>query len=170
MGELRLGHGLEPDTDVGPLIDEAARERIGQLVDDATRRGAVVRAGGGPGPGDGYFFQPTVLDGVDPESPLFTDEIFGPVAPVVSFASDEEAVRLANRTEYGLVAYAYTRDIDRALRLADQLEAGMVAINRGLVSNAAAPFGGIKQSGMGREGGREGIDDYLDVKYVCIDA
>ena len=170
MAELRLGHGLEPDTDVGPLIDEPSRERIGQLVSDAARSGATVRTGGAAAPGPGYFFEPTVIDGVDPSSALFTDEIFGPVAPVVSFSDDDEAIRLANSTEYGLVAYAYTRDVDRALRVADRLEAGMVAINRGIVSNAAAPFGGIKQSGLGREGGREGIDDYLDVKYVCLDA
>jgi succinate-semialdehyde dehydrogenase/glutarate-semialdehyde dehydrogenase len=170
MRGLKLGHGLEPDTDVGPLIDGPSRERIAGLVDEAARNGATVRTGGGAAEGPGYFFEPTVIDGVDPDSALFTDEIFGPVAPIVSFSGDDEAIRLANATEYGLVAYAYTRDVDRALRVADRLEAGMVAINRGLVSNAAAPFGGIKQSGLGREGGREGIDDYLDVKYVCLDA
>jgi succinate-semialdehyde dehydrogenase/glutarate-semialdehyde dehydrogenase len=169
MAALRVGPGLEPDSEVGPLIDEPARERIAELVEDAVAGGATVRTGGAPRPGRGYFYEPTVLDGVDPSARLCREEIFGPVAPIVAFSGEDEAIRLANDSEYGLVAYAYTRDLHRALRVAERLEAGMVALNRGLVSNAAAPFGGIKHSGLGREGGREGIDDYLDVKYVCVD-
>jgi succinate-semialdehyde dehydrogenase/glutarate-semialdehyde dehydrogenase len=170
MSGMRLGHGLDPATDVGPLIDETARERIRTLIDDAVGRGAAVIAGGGVADGPGYFFQPTVLEDVDPGSDLFSDEIFGPVAPVAGFDSDDEAIAMANDTEYGLVAYAYTTSGERALRVADRLKTGMVGINRGLVSNAAAPFGGVKHSGLGREGGREGIDDYLELKYICIDA
>jgi succinate-semialdehyde dehydrogenase/glutarate-semialdehyde dehydrogenase len=169
MGGLRLGSGLDPVSEVGPLIDQDASDRIAGLVDQAVSAGATVRAGGHPVDGPGYFFQPTVLEDVDPTSDMFRDEIFGPVAPVVAFDSDEEAITMANDTEYGLIAYAYTRDIQRSLRAADGLKAGMIGINRGLVSNAAAPFGGVKQSGLGREGGREGIEDYLDVKYLAID-
>jgi succinate-semialdehyde dehydrogenase/glutarate-semialdehyde dehydrogenase len=170
MSALRLGAGLDPASDVGPLIDDAARRRIGDLVDEAVRGGASVVAGGDAVDGPGYFFRPTVLEAVDPACALSRDEIFGPVAPVTSFDTLDEAVAMANDTEYGLVAYAYTRDVQRALRVADGLKTGMVAINRGLVSNAAAPFGGVKQSGLGREGGREGIEDYLDLKYICLDA
>jgi succinate-semialdehyde dehydrogenase/glutarate-semialdehyde dehydrogenase len=170
MGALRLGAGLDPDTDVGPLIDAAAQARLGELVADAEARGATVLTGGAAPDRAGWFFPPTVLDGVDPGSRAFREEIFGPLAPVTPVAGPDEAIALANDTEHGLVAYLYTRDMERALRIADALETGMVALNRGLVSNAAAPFGGIKQSGLGREGGREGIDDYLDIQYVCVDA
>jgi succinate-semialdehyde dehydrogenase / glutarate-semialdehyde dehydrogenase len=169
MGALQVGPGLEPSTQVGPLIDADACDRMADLVAEATAAGATVRTGGARLDGAGHFFAPTVIDGVDPSSALVSDEIFGPIAPVIAFDTEDEGVALANDTEYGLVAYAYTRDLQRALRVAERLEAGMVALNRGLVSNAAAPFGGIKQSGLGREGGREGIDDYLDIKYVCID-
>jgi succinate-semialdehyde dehydrogenase/glutarate-semialdehyde dehydrogenase len=169
MSALRVGPGLDPDSDVGPLIDAPSRDHMAELVEAATARGARVLTGGSAVAGPGYFFEPTVLDAVAPGAPLVRDEIFGPIAPVIPFATDDEGVELANATEYGLVAYAYTRDVQRALRVADALEAGMVAVNRGLVSNAAAPFGGIKQSGLGREGGFEGMDDYLDVKYICID-
>jgi len=170
MGALRLGPGLDPASDVGPLIDAPACARIAGLVDAAVGAGASLRAGGRALDGPGHFFEPTVLAGVDPASDLFRDEIFGPVAPIAAFDSDEEAIAMANDTEYGLVAYAYTRDLQRALRVADGLQTGMVGINRGLVSNAAAPFGGVKHSGLGREGGREGIEDYLDLKYLAIDA
>jgi succinate-semialdehyde dehydrogenase/glutarate-semialdehyde dehydrogenase len=170
MGALRLGHGLEPETEVGPLIDEAASRRLTGLIEDAVARGATVRTGGGPVDGPGHFFAPTVLDGVDPDARVAREEIFGPVAPVITVADADEAIRRANDTEYGLVSYLYTRDTERALRLAAALETGMVGLNRGLVSNAAAPFGGIKHSGLGREGGREGIDDYLDIQYVSLDA
>jgi succinate-semialdehyde dehydrogenase / glutarate-semialdehyde dehydrogenase len=169
MGALQLGHGLEPGTEVGPLIDAAARERVAGLVGEAVAGGARILTGGTPCGDAGWFYAPTVVDRVDARARLLREELFGPVAPIVPFGDESEAVRLANDTEYGLVAYAYTRDVDRALRLGDELDAGMVALNRGLVSNAAAPFGGIKHSGLGREGGREGIDDYLDVKYLCFD-
>jgi succinate-semialdehyde dehydrogenase / glutarate-semialdehyde dehydrogenase len=170
MGALRLGGGLDADTNVGPLIDADAQARMGDLVADATERGATVLTGGFAPDRAGWFFAPTVLDGVDPEARAFREEIFGPLAAITPVADADEAVALANRTEHGLVGYLYTRDMERALRIADALETGMVALNRGLVSNAAAPFGGIKQSGLGREGGREGIDDYLDIQYVCVDA
>ncbi len=169
MGTLRLGHGLDPASEVGPLIDERSRVRVAGLVEEAVAGGARVRTGGTVVDGAGWFFAPTVVDRVDPGARLFREEIFGPVAPLVTFASEEEAIELANRSEYGLVAYAYTGDMARALRIADDLDVGMVALNRGIVSNAAAPFGGIKHSGLGREGGREGIDEYRNVKYVCVD-
>jgi succinate-semialdehyde dehydrogenase / glutarate-semialdehyde dehydrogenase len=168
MRALRLGPGVAPETQVGPLIDRQACDRLAALVVDAVDRGAAVHDTSEV-PDHGYFFAPTVLEDVDPASDLCTDEIFGPLAPVVPFDDEAEAVTLANGTEYGLVAYVYTTDMRRSLRLSDGLEFGMIGLNRGLVSNAAAPFGGVKHSGLGREGGREGIEDYLDVKYVCVD-
>jgi succinate-semialdehyde dehydrogenase/glutarate-semialdehyde dehydrogenase len=137
-------------------------------VDDATDRGAEVLTGGRAIDGPGYFFAPTVLSDVPPQARLLREEIFGPVAPVVSFASDDEAIAQANGTEYGLVAFVYTSSLERALRVSEALEVGMVGLNQGIVSNPAAPFGGVKQSGLGREGGREGIDEYLNVKYVAV--
>ncbi|HEY4095375.1 MAG TPA: NAD-dependent succinate-semialdehyde dehydrogenase [Baekduia sp.] len=170
MGRLRLGHGLDAGTEVGPLIDEAAQDRLGELVADAVAHGASVRVGGAAPERAGWFFAPTVLENVPAEARVSREEIFGPVAPITTFTEVDEAIRIANDTEFGLVAYLYTGDPARALRLAERLETGMVALNRGLVSNAAAPFGGIKHSGMGREGGREGIEDYLDITYVAVDA
>jgi len=168
MEGLRLGRGTEPDTDLGPLIDQTQREKVQELVGDAVGRGAKVLTGGEPLDGPGYFYRPTVLSDVPPASRLLTEEIFGPVAPIVSFDSEDEALAAANQTEYGLVAYVFTRDLSRALRVAEGLETGMVGLNQGIVSNAAAPFGGIKQSGFGREGGNEGIDEYLSTKYVAL--
>jgi succinate-semialdehyde dehydrogenase/glutarate-semialdehyde dehydrogenase len=170
MGALRLGRGTEPDVDVGPLIDEAQRSKVADLVEDARARGARALIGGRPArdAGAGYFFEPTVLVDVPPDALMLGEEIFGPVAPVVPFASEEEALEAANRTEYGLVAYVYTRDLARALRVCERIETGMVGLNQGMVSNAAAPFGGVKQSGFGREGGFEGIAEYLETKYVAI--
>jgi succinate-semialdehyde dehydrogenase/glutarate-semialdehyde dehydrogenase len=168
LGKLQLGRGTEDGVEVGPLIDQPSREKVSGLVDDAVSRGARVVVGARPLEGPGYFYQPTVLDRVPGDARLLREEIFGPVAPITSFASEEEAVRAANRTEYGLVAYVYTRDLKRALRVVEALEVGMVGLNQGLVSNPAAPFGGVKQSGFGREGGREGILEYLDTKYVAI--
>jgi succinate-semialdehyde dehydrogenase/glutarate-semialdehyde dehydrogenase len=168
MAGLRLGRGTEPDTDVGPLIDETQRSKVHELVTDAVARGARVLTGGAPLDGAGYFYRPTVLGRVPTDSRVLTEEIFGPVAPVVAFETDEEALAAANRTEYGLVAYLFTRDLDRALRVAEALETGMVGLNQGIVSNAAAPFGGVKQSGFGREGGPEGINEYLTTKYVAL--
>ncbi|HVN12468.1 MAG TPA: NAD-dependent succinate-semialdehyde dehydrogenase [Kineosporiaceae bacterium] len=168
MGALVVGRGTEDGVDVGPLIDAAAREKVSELVQDALDTGARVLVGGTPVGDRGYFYAPTVLAGVGPGARLLKEEIFGPVAPVTTFGSDQEALRMANDTEYGLVAYAYTADLKRALRIAEGLETGMVGLNAGIVSNPAAPFGGVKQSGFGREGGFEGIQEYLETKYVGI--
>jgi succinate-semialdehyde dehydrogenase/glutarate-semialdehyde dehydrogenase len=170
MGALRVGRGTEPDVAVGPLIDAAQRDKVAELVDDAVGRGAKAVVGGGAPDGRGYFFEPTVLRDIDSGSRLLREEIFGPVAPVVAFDAEDEALGAANGTEYGLVAYAYTRDIGRALRVTERLETGMVGLNRGRVSNPAGPFGGTKESGFGREGGTEGIEEYLETKYVALDA
>jgi succinate-semialdehyde dehydrogenase/glutarate-semialdehyde dehydrogenase len=168
MRALKVGRGTEPDTDVGPLIDADQRAKVGDLVADAATRGARVLVGGEPLDGRGYFFAPTVLAAVQPGSRLLEEEIFGPVAPVAAFSTDEEALAAANRTDYGLVAYVYTRDLSRALTVCEGLETGMVGLNQGVVSNPAAPFGGVKQSGFGREGGFEGVDEYLETKYVAL--
>ncbi|MFD3688556.1 NAD-dependent succinate-semialdehyde dehydrogenase [Nocardiopsis sp. NPDC058631] len=168
MGALRMGRGLDDGVTVGPLIDDKARDKVQRLVDDAVGRGARVLVGGGPGDGPGHFYQPTVLADVPFASELSTTEIFGPVAPVLTFETEEEAVRAANDTEFGLVSYLYTRDLNRALRVSEALETGMVGLNQGVVSNPAAPFGGVKHSGLGREGGRVGIDEFLNTKYVGI--
>ncbi len=168
MGALRVGRGTEPDTDVGPLIDERQRATVTELVGDAVDRGARALTGGSPLEGPGYFFAPTVLADVPPGARVLAEEIFGPVAPIATFSTEEEALRAANRTPFGLVAYLYTRDLSRALRVAEGLETGMVGLNQGIVSNPAAPFGGVKQSGFGREGGFEGIEEYLETKYVAV--
>jgi succinate-semialdehyde dehydrogenase/glutarate-semialdehyde dehydrogenase len=168
MGSLKLGRGTEGGVDVGPLIDADQREKVQELVDDATGKGAKVLVGGSPREGRGYFYEPTVLASVPDDAKLLKEEIFGPVAPVKGFSSEEEAITAANDTEYGLVAYVYTRDVKRALRVCEALEYGMVGLNQGMVSNPAAPFGGIKQSGFGREGGYEGIEEYLETKYVAV--
>ncbi|HEY2702966.1 MAG TPA: NAD-dependent succinate-semialdehyde dehydrogenase [Candidatus Dormibacteraeota bacterium] len=168
MGALRVGRGSDPQTQVGPLIEEAARRKVVELVDDAVHRGARVLTGGAPVDGPGWFYQPTVLVDVPRDARLLREEIFGPVAPITTFSTEEEAIAQANDTEFGLVAYAFTRDLARALRVVEALETGMVGLNQGVVSNAAAPFGGVKQSGFGREGGHEGIREYLEVKYVNL--
>jgi succinate-semialdehyde dehydrogenase/glutarate-semialdehyde dehydrogenase len=168
MGAMKVGRGTETDVDVGPLIDEAQRSKVTELVGDAVARGAKVLLGGGRADGRGYFFEPTVLAGVPEDARALSEEIFGPVAPIATFSSEDEALAAANRTEYGLVAYLYTRDLDRAFRVCEGIEAGMVGLNQGVVSNPAAPFGGIKQSGFGREGGFEGIGEYLETKYVAV--
>jgi succinate-semialdehyde dehydrogenase/glutarate-semialdehyde dehydrogenase len=168
MASLRVGRGTDPDTDVGPLIDENQRTKVAELVADAAQRGARVVLGGEPVDGRGYFFAPTVLSGVSEDARLLREEIFGPIAPIATFSSDDEALQAANRTEYGLVAYVYTRDLARAFRICEGIESGMVGLNQGIVSNPAAPFGGVKQSGFGREGGFEGIGEYLETKYVAM--
>ncbi|MEA2475357.1 MAG: succinate-semialdehyde dehydrogenase / glutarate-semialdehyde dehydrogenase [Thermoleophilaceae bacterium] len=165
---MKVGRGTEDGVEVGPLIDGDQRDKVAELVEDATSKGAKVLVGGSARDGAGYFFDPTVLSDVPPEAELLKEEIFGPVAPVASFESEEDAIEAANNTEYGLVAYVYTRDIKRALRVCEGLETGMVGLNQGMVSNPAAPFGGVKQSGFGREGGREGIEEYLETKYVAV--
>jgi succinate-semialdehyde dehydrogenase / glutarate-semialdehyde dehydrogenase len=168
MGALVLGAGTDPATDVGPLIDEDQRTKVAELVKDAQQRGARVLLGGERVGERGYFYAPTVLSGVPEDARLLAEEIFGPVAPVATFSTDEQAIAAANRTEFGLVAYVYTRDLDRAFRVCEAIETGMVGLNQGVVSNPAAPFGGVKQSGFGREGGFEGIGEYLETKYVAL--
>jgi succinate-semialdehyde dehydrogenase/glutarate-semialdehyde dehydrogenase len=170
MGALRLGRGTEQGVDVGPLIDSDQRQRVRELVDDAVSKGAEALVGGREADGAGYFFEPTVLGGVPEAARVVREEIFGPVAPVASFDSTDEAIAAANDTEYGLVAYVFTRDLDRARYVCEGLETGMVGLNQGMVSNAAAPFGGVKHSGIGREGGREGTEEFLETKYVAVSA
>ena len=168
MGALKVGRGTDPATDVGPLIDGTQRAKVSELVADATARGAKLALGGSALDGPGYFYEPTVLTDVPPDARALQEEIFGPVAPIATFTSEQEALAAANRTEYGLVAYVYTRDLSRALRVCEGLETGMIGLNQGIVSNPAAPFGGVKQSGFGREGGFEGIGEYLETKYVAV--
>jgi succinate-semialdehyde dehydrogenase/glutarate-semialdehyde dehydrogenase len=168
MSKLVLGRGVDPATTIGPVINEKARENMQRLVDTTVAEGGSVVTGGASGDGAGYFFQPTVLTNVKPGSTILQEEIFGPIAPIVRFKTEAEAVSLANDTVYGLVSYAFTQDLKRGMRLVESLDTGMTGLNTGLVSNAAAPFGGVKQSGMGREGGLEGINEYLETKYVMI--
>ncbi len=168
MGSLNVGRGTDEGVGVGPLIDDRQRATVARLVDDAVKKGARVLLGGAKVDGPGYFYAPTVLSPIPDDADLLREEIFGPVAPIVAFDTEEGAVAAANATEFGLVAYAYTTDLDRAVRVAEGIKAGMVGLNQGIVSNPAAPFGGVKQSGFGREGGREGIEEYLDVKYVAL--
>jgi succinate-semialdehyde dehydrogenase/glutarate-semialdehyde dehydrogenase len=168
MGAMKVGRGTEDEVEVGPLIDQNQREKVEGLVQDAVEHGARVLVGGHSRDGAGYFFDPTVLTDVPDGAELLSEEIFGPVAPVKGFTDEDEAIAAANDTEFGLVAYVYTRDIKRALRVVERLETGMVGLNQGMVSNPAAPFGGIKQSGFGREGGPEGIEEYLETKYVAV--
>jgi succinate-semialdehyde dehydrogenase/glutarate-semialdehyde dehydrogenase len=168
MGEMKIGRGTEEGVKVGPLIDGGQRSKVADLVRDATGKGAEVILGGRERDGAGYFYEPTVLGGVSGDARLLKEEIFGPVAPVVSFDDEEAAIAAANDTEYGLVAYVYTSDLKRAFRVCEKLQTGMVGLNQGLVSNPAAPFGGVKASGFGREGGAEGIEEYLETKYVAM--
>jgi succinate-semialdehyde dehydrogenase / glutarate-semialdehyde dehydrogenase len=168
MEAMKVGRGTEEGVEVGPLIDGTQREKVQGLVEDALGKGAKALVGAEKVHGPGYFYRPTVLDDVPRDATLLKEEIFGPVAPVASFGSEEDAVAAANDTEYGLVAYVYTNDLKRALRVCEGLQTGMVGLNQGMVSNASAPFGGIKHSGFGREGGIEGIEEYLETKYVAI--
>jgi succinate-semialdehyde dehydrogenase / glutarate-semialdehyde dehydrogenase len=170
MGALKVGRGQDAGVDVGPLIDQNAVDSVSQLVTDAVHDGARVVVGGKAGDGPGYFYPPTVLVDVPPESEIVKQEIFGPVAPITTFTSEDEALTAANDTEYGLASYVYTRDLARTIRVAERLQFGMVGINSGLISNPAAPFGGVKASGFGREGGFEGIEEYLDTTYVALPA
>lgn len=164
---LRLGPGTEPSTDIGPLITARQVDAVAALVDDARARGARIRLGGTAPARTGYYYEPTVLDRVPRDARLLREEIFGPVAAVVSFADEDEAITAANDTEYGLAAYIFSRDVQRIARVSRALKVGMIGVNRGTISDAAAPFGGVKESGYGREGGMEGIDEYLDMKYVA---
>jgi succinate-semialdehyde dehydrogenase/glutarate-semialdehyde dehydrogenase len=168
MGALKVGRGVEEGVDVGPLIDASQRDKVVELVEDALGRGAKAVVGGEAIDGRGYFYRPTVLGDVPDDARLLREEIFGPVAPVRGFGSEDEAIAAANATEYGLVAYVFTRDLKRALRVVEGLETGMVGLNQGMVSNAQAPFGGVKQSGLGREGGHYGLEEFLETKYVAV--
>ncbi|SDX71664.1 succinate-semialdehyde dehydrogenase / glutarate-semialdehyde dehydrogenase [Amycolatopsis xylanica] len=168
MAALPIGRGTEDGVVVGPLIDEAAVSKVTELVQDAVSRGARVRTGGSTVDGPGNFYQPTVLTDVPVDARLTREEIFGPVAPILTFDTEDEVVAAANDTEFGLVSYLYTSDVKRALRVAERLEAGMIGLNQGIVSNPAAPFGGIKASGLGREGGSVGIEEFLEIKYIAV--
>ena len=168
MGSLTVGDGAAAGTDVGPLVERKALDKVQELVDDAVTRGATVVCGGNSPDGAGYFYNPTVLSGVPADANLMSEEIFGPVAPVIPFDTEEDVVRLANDTPWGLAGYLFTSDLDRAFRVGDALEVGMVGLNTGIVSNPAAPFGGIKASGLGREGGRVGIEEFLETKYMAM--
>jgi succinate-semialdehyde dehydrogenase / glutarate-semialdehyde dehydrogenase len=168
LADMPVGRGTDENVKVGPLIDDDQRSKVSELVQDAKSKGAEVVLGGTDRDGAGYFYDPTVLSGVPDDARLLKEEIFGPVAPVATFDDEDVAIAKANDTEYGLVAYVYTRDIKRAFRVCEKLETGMVGLNQGLVSNPAAPFGGVKASGFGREGGAEGIHEYLEVKYIAM--
>jgi len=168
LGALKVGRGTDDGVKVGPLIDDAAVEKVQELVADAVDRGARVLTGGEAIDGPGHFYAPTVLADVEPQARALHEEIFGPVAPITTFASDDEAIERANDTEYGLVAYAFTRDLGRAFSIIEGLDTGMIGLNQGMVSNAGAPFGGVKQSGFGREGGAEGLGEYLETRYVAM--
>ncbi|HWV86224.1 MAG TPA: NAD-dependent succinate-semialdehyde dehydrogenase [Capillimicrobium sp.] len=168
IGAMKVGRGTEDGVTMGPLIDDAQRSKVAELVDDAVGKGAKVLCGGERVDGPGYFYAPTVLADIPDDANLLREEIFGPVAPVTTFSTEDEAIARANDTEYGLVAYVYTQDVNRAFRVIERLDTGMIGLNQGLVSNAGAPFGGWKQSGFGREGGPEGIEEYLETKYVAL--
>jgi succinate-semialdehyde dehydrogenase/glutarate-semialdehyde dehydrogenase len=168
IGALRIGRGTEEGVSIGPLINRAAVDKVERLVRDACERGAQVITGGSAVDGPGHFYQPTVLSGVPRDAQIAAEEIFGPVAPISVFDTEDEVLSAANDTEYGLVSYVFTTDLNRAVRVSERLDTGMVGLNAGVVSNPAAPFGGVKQSGLGREGGRIGIDEYLETKYVSV--
>jgi succinate-semialdehyde dehydrogenase / glutarate-semialdehyde dehydrogenase len=168
MSALRMGPGLDEGVELGPLVNAASRDKVAELVEGAVRDGARVAVGAGAPAGPGYFYSPTVLVDVPSGAAILREEIFGPVAPLVAFDTEQEAVELANDTEYGLVAYVYTSDLRRGLRVSEALESGMVGLNRALVSDPAAPFGGVKQSGLGREGGHDGLLEFMESKYVAV--
>ncbi len=168
VASIKVGPGIEDGTQLGPVIDDDALERIGGLVSDAVAGGGTVLTGGSRMDRAGYFFEPTVLVNVARDARVLTEEIFGPVVPIATFDSEDEAVALANGSEYGLISYVFTKDLKRALRMSERIETGMLAVNSGVISNPAAPFGGVKQSGLGREGGEEGIEEYLETVYVGI--
>ncbi|MER0101829.1 NAD-dependent succinate-semialdehyde dehydrogenase [Corynebacterium sp. KPL2734] len=166
--KLNLGNGMDEGVTCGPLVESKALESIAALVDDAAEKGATIATGGKRGDGAGYFYEPTVITNVSRETRVAQEEIFGPVAPIITFSTEEEALEIANDTEYGLASYVFTENSDRLWRIADGLEFGLMGFNAGVISNAAAPFGGVKQSGMGREGGAEGIEEYTSVQYLGI--
>jgi len=169
MAAMKMGYGLDEGVTVGSLVNKSTREKVVSLVEDATSKGAKVTTGGTLPEGPGFFYPPTVLTDVSDDAELMNEEIFGPVAALLRYSDDEELVRRANDTEYGLVAYLYTQDVPKGLALAERLDFGMVGLNRGLVSDPAAPFGGMKQSGIGREGGHEGLMEFLETQYVSVE-
>ncbi|MFH5206702.1 NAD-dependent succinate-semialdehyde dehydrogenase [Antrihabitans sp. NCIMB 15449] len=168
MQALKVGPGHLEGTQVGPLITEKQRSSVADLVRDAAEKGAVVTTGGNNGAGEGYFYEPTVLADVTADARILREEVFGPVAAITGFDGEDEGIAAANNTEFGLAAYIYTKDLDRAFRVAEALESGMVGVNRGIISDVAAPFGGVKESGIGRESGSEGIEEYLEIKYIAF--
>ena len=169
MAALKMGNGLDDGVAVGPLVNAGRRDKVIELVDDAVGKGAKVLTGGKSPGGPGYFYPPTVLDATCPTAPkMLREEIFGPVAAIQTFKSEDEVIKRANDTEYGLVAYLYTKDLSRGMRVSEQLDFGMIGLNRGLVSDPAAPFGGMKQSGIGREGAHEGLMEFLETQYISV--
>jgi succinate-semialdehyde dehydrogenase / glutarate-semialdehyde dehydrogenase len=168
MSEFTLGNGLDESATLGPLINADQRQKVEELVDDAVSKGATVAVGGKTPDGPGHFYPATVLTDVPAEARILHEEVFGPVAPITGFDTEEDGIAVANDTEYGLVAYIYTQSLDRALRASEAIESGMVGVNRGVISDPAAPFGGVKESGFGREGGFEGIEEYLEIKYIGL--
>ena len=168
VAAIRVGNGLEDGTQQGPLIDMRAVEKVEQHIADATSKGAKITAGGERHPLGGSFFQPTLLTGVTTAMAVAREETFGPVAPLFRFSTEDEAIRMANDTEFGLAAYFYSRDIGRIWRVSEGLEYGIVGINEGIISNEVAPFGGVKESGIGREGSKYGMDDFVEIKYLCM--
>jgi succinate-semialdehyde dehydrogenase/glutarate-semialdehyde dehydrogenase len=168
MSGLKIGNGLDDGVNLGPLVNKDGRDKVIELVDDAVKKGAKVLTGGKVADGPGFFYPATVLTNVSDDSKMLNEEIFGPVASIQSFKTEDEAIRRANNTEYGLVAYLFTKDLSRGMRVSEKLEFGMVGLNRGLVSDPAAPFGGVKQSGLGREGAAEGMKEFLETQYVSV--
>jgi succinate-semialdehyde dehydrogenase/glutarate-semialdehyde dehydrogenase len=166
--KLVVGNGDEDGVTVGPLIDQKAAVGVCEFIDDAVAKGAKVTIGGGMSSRGGSFVEPTILVNVSRDMRVFSEEIFGPVAPIFTFENEDEAIEMANDTEFGLAAYFYSRDIGRVYRVAEQLEYGIIGINEGIISNEMAPFGGVKESGSGREGSKYGMDDYMDIKYICV--
>jgi succinate-semialdehyde dehydrogenase/glutarate-semialdehyde dehydrogenase len=169
MGALRVGSGLDESVQLGPLVNAESRDKVARLVNETVAMGATASTGGFTVDGQGFFYPATVLADVPPGAPVLSEEIFGPVAPVVTFDTEAQAIELANDTEYGLVSYVCTSDLARGLRVAEALDCGMVGLNRGVVSDPAAPFGGTKQSGIGREGGHEGMLEFTESKYIAVE-
>ena len=168
MQSLKMGNGLQDGVALGPLVNQEGRDKVKELVEDAVKKGAKVLIGGQAPSGKGYFYPATVLTGVPDGAAMLNEEIFGPVASIQTFRSEDEVIRRANDTEYGLVAYLYTKDLSRGMRVSEKLDFGMIGLNRGLVSDPAAPFGGTKQSGIGREGAHEGMMEFLETQYVSM--
>jgi succinate-semialdehyde dehydrogenase / glutarate-semialdehyde dehydrogenase len=168
MSGLKMGNGLDDGVNLGPLVNKDGRDKVIELVDDAVKKGAKVLTGGKSPDGPGFFYPATVLTNVSDDSKMLNEEIFGPVASIQTFKTEAEAIKRANNTEYGLVAYLYTKDLSRGMRVSEKLEFGMIGLNRGLVSDPAAPFGGVKQSGLGREGASEGMKEFLETQYVSV--